>query len=127
MDKNVTDQEKKDWIKQIIMTMIGIIASLTIFAFTFGKETKYSETKELKDKVILLDKEKVSTPEFKERCGEIITYIDGQDKKMRDERLLQFEAMKENVSETKQSVIRMEDKLDKVLGLKYIEQNKAEK
>lgn len=124
MAKNVTDQEKKDWMKQIIMTMIGIIASLTIFAFTFGKENKYSESKELKDKVVELDKEKVSNNDFKLKCDEIITYTDKQDDKMRQERLIQMEYINRSVNTIQQSQIRMEDKLDRALGLSYIDKNK---
>jgi len=61
---------KKEWIKQIFIALITILTSLVIFAFTFKKETRYSEDKELRDKVIQLDKEKASTSYVDQKCLE---------------------------------------------------------
>jgi hypothetical protein len=123
MAKNMTDQEKKDWMKLIIMSIITIISTLIIFAFTFGKETKYSETKELKDKVTLLDLNKANKTELNEKYAETMTYIDKQDNAMRNERLLQFESIKVQIDDLKQGQNKILDKLDRALGLKYIKQN----
>jgi len=121
----MSPQQKKEWMKQILMAVITIISTLIIFAFTFGKETRYSETKELKDKVTLLDLNKADKTELNTKCAETMTYIDRQDNIMRNERLLQFEGIKTQIDDLKKGQDKIMEKLDRALGLTYINKNKS--
>lgn len=102
----IMTKEGKDWIKQISITLLGVLCTLLIVAFTFKRDTKYTETKELKEKVIQLDKEKASTDYVDQRCLEVKSEIKSE----------QFE-IKSNLRD-------LNRKTDKILELMITEKKK---
>jgi hypothetical protein len=117
----MTKEGRKETLRAVLYVLSGIIISLVTFAFTF----KHESNVDLEKTIIRIDNEKASRTELSVKCNEIITYIDKQDETMRNERLLQLESIRAEMNDIKQGQIRMEDKLDRALGLSYISRNKS--
>jgi flagellar basal body-associated protein FliL len=98
----------KEWVKQIILAVITVIVSIIIFSFTFGRETKYSETKELKDKVIQLDLTKANKVDVESRCLKMEYNFDLDRSEMKQD-------FKEALKEIKDGQKAIDRKLDRII------------
>jgi len=80
----MTDQQKKEWGKQLISGIVTILASLILFSFTIGRENKVTVT----NKIQKLETEKAN-----------ITYVDDKCKQVKEDNNSQFNELKNDIRE----------------------------
>ena len=80
----MTDQQKKEWGKQLVSGIVTILASLILFSFTIGRENKVTVT----NKIQKLETEKAN-----------ITYVDDKCKQVKEDNNSQFNELKNDIRE----------------------------
>jgi hypothetical protein len=80
----MTDQQKKEWGKQLISGIVTILATLILYSFTIGRENKITVT----NKIQKLETEKAN-----------ITYVDDKCKQVKEDNNSQFNELKNDIRE----------------------------